>query len=56
MTLHPELQKAMALTDLDRRRVIERVQGITQVRADYGPTPDAWSVGEVLHHLIRIDE
>jgi DinB superfamily len=55
MTLHPELQKAMALTDVDRRRVIERVQGITQVRADYRPTPDAWSVGDVLHHLIRIE-
>ena len=55
MTLHPELQKAMTLTDADRRRIMARVQGITQMQADYRPAPDAWSVGEVLHHLILIE-
>lgn len=55
MTLHPDLQKAMALTDADRQCILDRVQGITQPQADYKPRPDAWSVGEVLHHLILIE-
>jgi hypothetical protein len=53
--LHPALQKAMALTDADRQRILERVQGITQAQTDYKPTPEAWSVGEILHHLILIE-
>jgi DinB superfamily len=55
MTLHPELQKAIALTDADRERILDRVQGITQAQADYKPSPHTWSVGEVLHHLILIE-
>jgi DinB superfamily len=55
MTLHPELLKAMAMTDGDRQRILDCVQGITQTQSDYKPTPDAWSVGEVLHHLILIE-
>jgi DinB superfamily len=55
MTLHPELQKAMALTNADRQCILDRVQGLTQSQIDYRLTPKAWSVGEVLHHLIRIE-
>jgi DinB family protein len=55
MMLHPDLQKAITLTDADRQRVLNRVQDITQAQADYKPTPEAWSVGEILHHLILIE-
>ena len=55
MTLYPGLQKAMALTDADRQRIIERIQGLTQSQIDYRLTPKVWSVGEVLHHLVRIE-
>jgi hypothetical protein len=55
MTLHPELRKAIGLTDDDRQRLLDRVQGMTQAQTDYKPSPDAWSVGEVLHHLILIE-
>jgi hypothetical protein len=55
MAVHPELQKAMALTDADRHRVIEHVRAIAQVQSAYRPAADAWSVGEVLHHLILIE-
>jgi hypothetical protein len=55
MTLHPELQKAMALTDADRQRILDRIQGVTQTQTEYKPSPNAWSVGEVLHHLILIE-
>jgi DinB superfamily len=55
MPLHPALQKAMALTDADRQRILDRVQGLTQPQIDYKPTLEAWSVGEVLHHLILIE-
>jgi hypothetical protein len=55
MALHPGLQKAMALTDANRRRLLERIRGITQAQTDYKLSPDAWSVGEVLHHLILIE-
>ena len=55
MTLHPELQKAMVLTDADRRRILDRVQGLTQPQIDYKSSPETWSVGEVLHHLILIE-
>lgn len=55
MILHPELQKAMVLTDADRQRILDRVQGLTQSQIDYKSAPETWSVGEVLHHLIRIE-
>jgi DinB superfamily len=55
MPLHPALQRAMALTDADRQRILDRVQRLTQPQIDYKPTPEAWSVGEVLHHLILIE-
>ena len=55
MTLHPELQKAIVLTDADRQRICDCVQGFTQSQIDYKPTPETWSVGEVLHHLILIE-
>ena len=53
--LHPELQRAIALSDVDRQRVLTCIQGMSQAQADYKPGPDAWSVGEVLHHLILIE-
>lgn len=55
MTLHPELQKAMVLTDADRQRILDRVQGPTQPQIDYKSSPETWSAGEVLHHLILIE-
>ena len=55
MALHPRLHEAMALTDADRQRILDRVQGLTQPQIDYKPTPETWSVGEVLHHLVRIE-
>jgi hypothetical protein len=55
MTLHPELHKAMGLTDADRQRILDRVQGLSQSQIDYKASPETWSVGEVLHHLIRIE-
>jgi DinB superfamily len=55
MIFHPWLQKAMTLTDADRQRILERVQGLTQSQIDYKSSPETWSVGEVLHHLILIE-
>jgi hypothetical protein len=55
MTLHPRLQKAMVLTDADRQRICDCVQVFTQSQIDYKLTPETWSVGEVLHHLILIE-
>jgi hypothetical protein len=55
MTLHPELHKTMVLTDADRQRILDRVQGLTQSQIDYKSSPETWSVGEVLHHLILIE-
>jgi DinB superfamily len=55
MILHPELHKAITLTDADRQRILDCVQGITQPQSDYKPTPYVWSVGEVLHHLMLIE-
>ena len=39
--------------DLDavRAEVLHEVDGLTQVQADWRPTPDDWSVGEILYHL-----
>jgi hypothetical protein len=55
MALHPELQQAMALTDADRQRLLDRVRGMTQAQDDFNPTAKSWSVGEVLHHVILIE-
>ena len=39
-----------------RRHTLELVAGFSQSRIDHRPGPGKWSLGQVLDHLIRIDE
>jgi hypothetical protein len=55
MALHAGLQKVMALTNADRQHVLDCVHGITQTQSEFKVTAGAWSVGEVLHHLMLVE-
>ena len=35
-----------------RARTLAMVQGLSQAQMDAAPAPGAWSIGEVVHHLI----
>lgn len=40
----------------ERRRLVGLVEGLSQSAADWRPSPDEWSVGEVAHHVILAEE
>ena len=39
-----------------RRQTLARVEGLDQKQSDYRPGRGKWSVGEVLDHLIKLDD
>lgn len=39
-----------------RRHTLELVAGLPQSRIDHRPAPGKWSLGQVLDHLLRIDD
>jgi hypothetical protein len=55
VTLPPGLHKTMLLTDADRQHLLARVHRLTQSQSNDKRTRKAWSVGEVLHHLLFIE-
>jgi hypothetical protein len=34
-----------------RAKILREVEGLSQAQADWRPSPDDWSVGEIVHHL-----
>lgn len=40
----------------DRLELLQSVAGLEPDQLDYPPTPEGWSIGDVLHHLALADE
>jgi DinB family protein len=51
MTLPAALDAIARDLDAVRAEVLHETDGLSQAQADWRPSPDDWSVGEVLHHL-----
>ena len=51
MTLPPALDAIARELDAVRAEVLREVETLTQAQADWRPSVDDWSVGEILHHL-----
>jgi hypothetical protein len=51
MTLPPALDAIARELDTVRAEVLREVETLTQTQADWRPSADDWSVGEILHHL-----
>ena len=39
-----------------RAKTLSLVRDLTQAQLDFSPSSRKWSVGEVLDHLVRVDE
>ena len=50
--MHPKLLKAFQLADEDRQKLMNAVKGLNQQQMDFKISPDEWSIGEILQHLI----
>jgi hypothetical protein len=51
MTLPAALDALARELDAVRAEVLREADGLSQAQADWRPTADDWSVGEILHHL-----
>src|SRR5262245_19225776 len=51
MTLPAALAAIARDLDVVRAEVLREVDGLSQIQVDWRPTPDDWSIGEILHHL-----
>ena len=51
MTLPPALDAIAKELDAVRAEVLREAETLTQAQADWCPSADDWSVGEILHHL-----
>jgi hypothetical protein len=51
MTLPAALDAIARDLDAVRAEVLQEADGLSQAQADWRPSPDDWSVGEILHHL-----
>jgi hypothetical protein len=50
--LEPALEELRARLAADLAALVAAVGNLDQAQADRRPTPDGWSVGEVLHHVV----
>lgn len=51
MSLPTALDALWRDLEVVRGRVLREVEGLSQAQADWRPSPDDWSVGEIVHHL-----
>lgn len=51
MSLPPPVEALWRELEAGRADVLKEAEGLSQVQADWRPTPQDWSVGEILHHL-----
>jgi len=51
MTLPAALEAIAHALDAARAEVLSEADALSQTQADWRPTPNDWSVGEILHHL-----
>jgi hypothetical protein len=55
-TARPSFERALAEFRTARQRTLALTAHLSQAQLDYAAGPDAWSVGEVLDHLLRSEE
>jgi hypothetical protein len=51
MTLPPALDAIARELEATRAEILREADGLSQGQADWRPSADDWSVGEILHHL-----
>jgi hypothetical protein len=51
MTLPAALDAIARELDAVRQEILREADGLSQAQADWRPSADDWSVGEILHHL-----
>lgn len=54
--LTPKTKEILDRSGEDRARLLASVEGLSREQMDFRPEPDAWSIGEVLHHLALTHE
>lgn len=54
-TLHPRLEEISEHLAETRAAVLTAVHDVPPARRDVRPTPDRWSVGEILEHLAKVE-
>lgn len=50
--MHPKLLQAYQLADEDRQKLMNAVGGLNQQQMDFKVSPDEWSIGQILQHII----
>jgi uncharacterized damage-inducible protein DinB len=55
MAVNQKLCEIVADTEEKRRALLESVRDWSQAQLDFRAQPDAWSAGEILHHLHLIE-
>jgi hypothetical protein len=56
MTNAEKLQRAIDRVQPARSAFLTEVQGLSQAEFDFKPAHDAWSIGEVIHHVVLSEE
>ncbi len=51
MALPPAVETLWNELQAVRQKVLKEAEGLSQAQADWRPSPEDWSVGEILHHL-----
>ena len=51
MTLPPAVETLWNELQAVRQEVLKEAEGLSQAQADWRPSAEDWSVGEILHHL-----
>ncbi|MGH7496270.1 MAG: DinB family protein [bacterium] len=53
--MNNKLQELAAEIARQREKLLQVIAGLSQQQLDFQPSPDSWSIGEVLHHLFLIE-
>lgn len=53
--MHSELQKIIHYIEATRDALNARSRALSQAQLDFRPSPDAWSIGETLDHLHKVE-
>jgi len=53
--MNKRLNEIAAANDVERQNLIGKVAGLTQAQFDFRPSPDDWSIGEILNHLTILE-
>ncbi|MEE8349986.1 MAG: DinB family protein [Acidobacteriota bacterium] len=55
-TPEEKMDAALEVLDQSRDQVVALIEGISQADSERRPGPDEWSVGEIIHHLLLVEQ